>query len=142
MLGGETRLRSHERIRANFASIAGLPGSVAVASGASIKVAPARLAPPGAVARKGDDLPMQDQPSDMDLGRADDEADREVLALLLESDLSGPWSVWELGLQLGSELAAADAVMRVHAAGLVHVCHEFVWPTRTAARLHRLADTA
>jgi hypothetical protein len=64
------------------------------------------------------------------------------LVLLLEFDLPGPWSVWELGLQLGSELAAADAVMRLHAAGLVHLCHEFVWPTRMAARSHQLTDTA
>jgi hypothetical protein len=85
---------------------------------------------------------MRDQPSEVDVGRADGEAEREVLALLLESDLPGPWSVWELGLQLGSELAAADAVMRLHAAGLVHLCHEFVWPTRTAARSHQLTDTA
>jgi hypothetical protein len=43
---------------------------------------------------------------------------------------------------IGNELAAADAVMQLQAAGLVHLCHEFVWPTRPAARLHRLADAA
>ena len=85
---------------------------------------------------------MQGQRSGVDVGRADDELEREVLALLLESRLPGPWSVWELGLQLGSEVAAADAVMRLHAAGLVHLCHEFVWPTRPAARSHQLADMA
>jgi len=85
---------------------------------------------------------MQDQPSTVDAGAADDEVEREVLALLLESRLPGPWSVWELGLQVGSEVAAADAVMRLHAAGLVHLCHEFVWPTRTAVRSHQLADVA
>jgi hypothetical protein len=85
---------------------------------------------------------MQDQPSGVDVGRADDEVEREVLALMLESRLPGPWSVWELGLQLGSEVAAADAVMRLHAVGLVHLCHEFVWPSRPAARSHQLADTA
>jgi hypothetical protein len=85
---------------------------------------------------------MQDQPSGVDVGQVDDEVEREVLALLLESRLPGPWSVWELGLQLGSEVAAADAVMRLHAAGLVHLCHEFVWPTRPAARSHQLADVA
>lgn len=85
---------------------------------------------------------MQDQPSDVDVGRADDEVEREVLTLLLESRLPGPWSVWELGLQLGSELVAADAVMRLHAVGLVHLCHEFVWPTRPAVRAHQLAGMA
>lgn len=38
---------------------------------------------------------MQDQRSGVDVGRVDDEAEREVLALLLESRLPGPWSVWE-----------------------------------------------
>lgn len=85
---------------------------------------------------------MQDQPNAVDAGAADDEVEREVLALLLESELRGPWSVWELGLKIGSERFAADAVMRLHAAGLVHLCRDFVWPTRPAARMHRLTDTA
>ncbi len=84
---------------------------------------------------------MQDQPSDVELGWADDEADREVLVLLLESDLPGPWSVPELVLQVGSKLAAAGAVMHLHAAGLVHVRHEFAWPTRTAAQTTDLAGS-
>jgi hypothetical protein len=83
---------------------------------------------------------MQDQPSGVDVGAADDEVEREVLALLLESRLPGPWSVQELGLELGSVLAVTDAVMRLHAAGLVHLCHGFVWPTRPAARLYGLTD--
>jgi hypothetical protein len=85
---------------------------------------------------------MQDQPSGADMGAADDGVEREVLALLLESRLPGPWSAQELGLELGSVLAATDAVMRLHAAGLVHLCHGFVWPTRPTARMHGLADTA
>jgi hypothetical protein len=48
--------------------------------------------------------------------------------------------VLEIGLEIGSDLVATDAVMRLHAAGLVHLCHEFVWPTRSAARLHRLIE--
>jgi hypothetical protein len=85
---------------------------------------------------------MRDKPSGVGIGRADDDVEREVLALLVESRLPGPWSLQELGLEIGSDLAATDAVMRLHAAGLVHVCHEFVWPTRPAARLHGLADMA
>jgi hypothetical protein len=83
---------------------------------------------------------MQDQPSDVDVGRAEDLVEREVLALLLASELPGAWSVLELGLELGSDRDVIDAVMRLHAAGLVHLCHEFVWPTRPAARLHRLIE--
>ena len=85
---------------------------------------------------------MQDQPSAVDAGAADDDVEREVLALLLEPDLRGAWSVLELGLEIGSERVAAEAVRRLHAAGLLHLCCEFVWPTRPAARLHRLTDTA
>jgi hypothetical protein len=85
---------------------------------------------------------MQDQPIDVDVGETDEQAEREVLALLLESSLPGPWSVLELGLQIGSDAMAVDAVMRLHAAGLVHLCHEFAWPTRTAVRSHQLADAA
>jgi hypothetical protein len=85
---------------------------------------------------------MQDQPSGADAGLAGEDVEREVLALLLESELPGPWSTLELGLEIGSDLAATDAVMRLHAAGLVHLCHGFVWPTRPAARLHQLAGTA
>lgn len=81
---------------------------------------------------------MQDQPIGPDVGVADEQVEREVLALLLASGLPGPWSVLELGLEMGSDLVAADAVIRLHAAGLVHLCQEFVWPTRPAARLHRL----
>jgi hypothetical protein len=85
---------------------------------------------------------MQDQPIDLDVGETDERAEREVLGLLLKSRLPGPWSVWELGLQIGNDAGAVDAVMRLHAAGLVHLCHEFVWPTRTAVRSHQLADAA
>jgi hypothetical protein len=81
---------------------------------------------------------MQDQPSAADVGVADDEVERVVLTLLLEPGARGPWSVWELGLEVGSELRAADAVVRLHAAGLVHRVQEFVWVTRPLARLHEL----
>ena len=54
---------------------------------------------------------MQDQPIEVDVGATDEQAEREVLALLLESTLPGPWSVWELGLQIGGDVKAADAVI-------------------------------
>jgi hypothetical protein len=85
---------------------------------------------------------MQDQRSDEDVALADDDAERVVLALLLESKGPGPWSVQELARELGSELRTTDAIARLHAAGLVHRCHEFVWVTRPARRLHQLADAA
>lgn len=76
------------------------------------------------------------------MGLADDDVERVVLALLLESKTPWPWSVQELGLEIGDELRATDALARLHAAGLVHRCHEFAWATRPAARFHQLADAA
>ena len=84
---------------------------------------------------------MQDQPID-GVGLVDDDADRVVLALLFDPVAVRPWSLGELGLELGNELRAMDAVVRLQAAGLVHRCHEFVWPTRSALRLHTLAEAA
>jgi hypothetical protein len=102
-------------------------------------VAPAQLALPGAVAQKGAcDLPMQDQRSCTDVGATDDCVESVVLTLLLESKTAGPWSVPELARELGGELQATDAIARLHAAGLVHRCHEFVWATRSATRFHQL----
>jgi hypothetical protein len=85
---------------------------------------------------------MQDQPIDADARLADDEAERAVLALLLAPGVLGPWSAQDLGLEIGSELTATAAVIRLHAAGLVHLCHEFVWVTRPAVRVHEMIGTA
>jgi hypothetical protein len=35
----------------------------------------------------------------------------------------------------------AHALVSLHAAGLVHRCREFVFPTRAAARFHQLENT-
>ena len=83
---------------------------------------------------------MQDQRSSDDVVRADDHAERVVLALLLDDRQPGWWSLRELALEIGAELPTTDAVARLHAAGLLHRCHEFVWPTRAALRSHRLAE--
>jgi hypothetical protein len=77
-----------------------------------------------------------------DLGAADDDLERSVLALLLESKHPGPWSVHELARELGGELHTADAVARLHCVGLLHRCDDYAWPTRAAARFHQLADAA
>ncbi|MCW3020366.1 MAG: hypothetical protein JWN10_2674 [Solirubrobacterales bacterium] len=84
---------------------------------------------------------MPDQ-RDRDVGAADDDLERSVLALLLDTKNPGPWSVHELARELGSELQTADAVARLHSVGLLHRCHEFVWATRAAARFHELAEAA
>jgi hypothetical protein len=83
---------------------------------------------------------MQDQtnprdvPAEFDVAAEFDMAERSVLELLLDPDVPGPWSVHELGVALGSEVRAADSIMALHAAGLVHRLDEFVFATRAAAR--------
>ncbi len=81
---------------------------------------------------------MQDQPSRRDPATDIHQVEHVVLTLLLTSDPPGPWSVQEIAQAVGSEIAAADALVGLHAAGLVHRCHEFVFPTRPAARFSQL----
>jgi hypothetical protein len=82
---------------------------------------------------------MRDQRSGTpSAGRRSDEVQFLVLALLLDPECPGPWSVGELAREVGCELLAADAVVRLHASGLAHRCQEFVSPTRAASRFCQL----
>jgi hypothetical protein len=82
---------------------------------------------------------MRDQRSSRpSAGRRSDEAEFVVLALLLDRDWSGPWSLGELVREVGCEVAAAEAVVSLHAAGLAHRSGEFVWPSRPAVRFCQL----
>jgi hypothetical protein len=83
---------------------------------------------------------MQDQTKPNDVAAEFDAAERSVLELLLDPDVPGPWSVHEIGVALGNEVRAADAIAALRAAGLVHRCHEFVFATRAAARCFELAE--
>ena len=83
---------------------------------------------------------MQDQPKPRDVAAEFDEAERSVLATLLAGDAPGPWSVRELGVALGNELRAVDAIGALERAGLVHRCQEFVFATPAAARCMQLAE--
>jgi hypothetical protein len=85
---------------------------------------------------------MQDQRSGAGAGLTAECVERVVLALLLEPGCRAPWSVAELGREIGSEPRAANAVVGLHAAGLVHRLNEFVWASRSAARFHELAVAA
>jgi hypothetical protein len=81
---------------------------------------------------------MQDETTDV--AAEFDQAERSVLELLLDPEVPGPWSVHEVGVALGTDVRAADAISALHAAGLVHRCHEFVFATRSAARCFELAE--
>jgi hypothetical protein len=71
-------------------------------------------------------------------GRRSGEVQFLVLALLLDPECPGPWSAVELAREVGCEVAAADAVVRLHAAGLTHVHDEFVFATRAASHFCHL----
>jgi hypothetical protein len=81
---------------------------------------------------------MQDQPIGPGTDRLGNETEFVVLALLLDPDSPGPWAVAELAREVGCELSAADAVVRLHAAGLVHLNRELVFASRPAARFGKL----
>jgi hypothetical protein len=65
---------------------------------------------------------------------------RTTRRLLLDPDARGLWSVHEIGVELRSEVRAADAIAALHRAGLVHRCNEFMFATRPAVRCMELAQ--
>jgi hypothetical protein len=73
-----------------------------------------------------------------DVAASDDQAQLAILTLVLGSQPVEPWSLEELGRELGDEQAASDAVASLNAAGLVHLSGGLVTPTRAAARFTRL----
>ena len=81
---------------------------------------------------------MQDQPSRRGPAAEIDYMEHVVLMLLLTSDPPAPWSVREIALAIGDQVATEDSLVNLHAAGLVHRFGEFVFPTRTATRFNQL----
>jgi len=55
-----------------------------------------------------------------------------IYCLLTVRDEQRPWSLHEIGLEIGKPLAAEDAVRNLRGAGLAHECGGFVWATRAA----------
>jgi len=59
--------------------------------------------------------------------------------VLIGSESPGLWSVAELGLEVGDELQAIDAIEALHRAGLIHRTSDgFVFATRAAIRASEL----
>jgi hypothetical protein len=85
---------------------------------------------------------MEDKPRPTGTDRDPEQAEHVVLSLLLDPDAHGPRSVLEIGRELGDQVEGEDAVASLLAAGLVHSCHDLVFPTRAAGRCFRLADRA
>lgn len=60
------------------------------------------------------------------------EAERSVYLSLVAADNQRPWSLHELGLEVGDHGHARDALRNLHAVGLAHVCNGYAWATRAA----------
>lgn len=81
---------------------------------------------------------MRDQPIEPGVARLRDEVEFVVLALLLDPASPGPLTVAEIGREVGCEIKAAEAVLRLDAAGLVHRGGDLVFASRPAMRFGQL----
>jgi hypothetical protein len=79
-------------------------------------------------------MPDQRIPDEVPQDRCerDRQTDNDVLALMFREEW--PWSVEEIGRELGNQAEASDAVCRLAESGLVHRLGDFVFPTRAARR--------
>lgn len=77
---------------------------------------------------------MQDDPSldGPDVLRESSVIEFGIYNRLTLPDEQRPWAVRELVLEIGDQMEVEDALARLHGAGLVHRCGEFVWATRAA----------
>jgi hypothetical protein len=66
--------------------------------------------------------------------------DRAVYCLLTVRDEQRPWSVHEIGLEIGDHSATMDAVRCLHGAGLAHELGGFVWASRAALAAEAMSD--
>jgi hypothetical protein len=79
---------------------------------------------------------MHDQPTPVE---QDDQIDGVILAVLCDEDAQRPWTVDEIGREIGDDVAAADSLSRLARGGLIHRLDVFVFATRAALRGTRLA---
>lgn len=75
---------------------------------------------------------MQAKPNPLPVDE-DARNDWGILVLLTGDAHQRPWSVDELILERGDELAARDSISRLQRGGLIHrTSDDFVWATRAA----------
>jgi hypothetical protein len=68
-----------------------------------------------------------------------EQVDSAILGLLVDLEAQRPWSVDEVAREIGDEVATADGLARLTAAGLTHRISEgFVWASRAALHAERL----
>jgi hypothetical protein len=73
-------------------------------------------------------------------GERMDRRERTVLYLLIQDPF--PWTIEELGREVGDQGGMSDAVAALVSTGLVHRSGEFVIPTRSARRSDELYEGA
>jgi hypothetical protein len=71
--------------------------------------------------------------ADDSIAKDESDTDKTVLELLLHSQ-QWPWSIEEVGRELGDLPDAEDAPSRLGRVGLVHHHDRFVFPSRAAIR--------
>ncbi|MDE3075007.1 MAG: hypothetical protein KGJ86_06220 [Chloroflexota bacterium] len=69
----------------------------------------------------------------------DRQVERAILGLLMDPDSQRPWAVDELARELGDQLTTGDALVRLHAAGLIHRLDRFVFASRASLRGNEIA---
>ncbi len=77
-------------------------------------------------------------------GAADelDYNERIILSIILEPGFHGTWTTQEIARAFGDETATADALAGLHAHGLIHRHQEYVFASRSAARLIEINEAA
>ncbi len=81
---------------------------------------------------------MQDETSRAGAAERVD-ARRLVLGLLLAEQDQRPWLPGEIELEIGDRISTVDAIDQLYAEGLVHRLGEFVFATRAAVNMERIA---
>jgi hypothetical protein len=85
---------------------------------------------------------MQDKPNGAPPRDDLDTIQHLILRVLLDDRSPGIWSQVEVAQLVGDESTAALALVELHASGLIHHCHEFVFASRAAARFSELERAA
>lgn len=68
-----------------------------------------------------------------------EQVDSAILGLLVDPEASRPWSVQEVAREIGDDVATADGLARLTAAGLAHrIAEDFVWASRAALHAEAL----
>jgi hypothetical protein len=68
-----------------------------------------------------------------------EQVESAILGLLVDPGASRPWSVDEIAREIGDEVATADGLARLTAAGLTHqIDAGFVWASRAALHAEAL----